>query len=256
MKRTILSEKESLLIESLIAEYGVVVTFKQIYRVLKGKILTQSIKNLVNKLMRNGWLVRIKKGTYAIATLESRGFASIPTFKIAQILLKDSYVSFEAALQHHGMFDQQLKTVVSVARKRYPLKEIQGVRYKFILTKKRQFYGWQEERVENYVVRVATAEKALLDMLCFQRNLYSIDLVAEKLKNYKDSFDLDRLHEMCRKQSMTVRRILGFLLDKLAIDSGSIHRLISGAKDSSYMTKDSKKFDAKWRLYYHHRLKS
>jgi predicted transcriptional regulator of viral defense system len=254
MKRTILSEKESRLIETILAEYGVVVTFQQIRKLLQNKISRQSVKNLVNKLCGNGWLVRIKKGSYAVASLESRGFTTIPTCKIAQILLRDSYVSFEAALQQRNMFDQQLKAVVSVGRKRYPTKEIQGIKYSFILTKKELFYGWQEERIENYVVKIATAEKALLDMLCFNRSLYAIDLVAEKLRDYKDSLDLSRLQQMCQKQSMTVRRIVGFLLDKLAIDSRYLHRLVRSARNSSYMTKDSKKFNAKWRLYYHHRF--
>ena len=250
MKRTILSEKESRLIEDLVVKYGVVITFKQFQSLLSSKIGFQAIKNLANKLVRNGWLVRIKKGIYAIASLESRGFAAIPIFKIAQILMQNSYISFEAALQHHGMFDQYLKTIVSVSIKRYSVKEIQGIEYKFVSTKKSLFYGWQDERVENYLVKMASAEKALLDMLCFKRAPYSIDLVMEKLKEYKDSLDFKRLNELCKKQSITVKRIVGFLLDRLKVDSSELYSFIRNIKNSSSMTRDSEKFDAKWRLYY------
>lgn len=256
MKRTILSEKELHLIEALVAKYGIVVTFGQIRSILKNKISIQGIRNLANKLADNGWLVRIQKGTYAITSLESRGFTTLSIYKIAQILEKDSYVSFEAALQHYGMFDQQLKTIVSLSLKRRATKEIQGIRYRFVKTKKELYYGWQQQRIENYLVNIATAEKALLDILTFKRDIYSLDLVMEKLREYKDSLDFNRLNKLCEKQTMAVKRITGFLFDKLSMDSSHIYDLVKGSKNSTYMTNDSKKFNAKWRLYYHKHFSS
>lgn len=256
MKRTILSEKELHLIEDLVAKYGIVVTFKQIRSVIKNKISVQGIRNLANKLSNNGWLVRIQKGTYAITSLESRGFTTLSVYRIAQVLEKESYVSFEAALQHYGMFDQQLKTIVSVSLKRRVTKEIQGIRYQFVKTKKELYYGWQQQRIENYLVNIATAEKALLDILSFKRDIYSIDLVLEKLKEHKESIDLGQMNKLCVKQSMAVKRIMGFLLDKAGIDSSLIHDLVKKTKNSTYMTKDSNKFNARWRLYYHKHFKS
>lgn len=250
-KRTILSEKDLNLIEDLIVKYGIIVTFEQIYDVLRKRMTRQVMRNLVNKLFKNGWLVRIKKGIYVISTMESRGFLTLSVFKTAQILVKDSYVSFEKALQHHGMFDQYLKIIVSVSLKAYKTVEIYDTNYKFIKTKKKFFYGWEEQRVENYLVRIATAEKAILDMLCFARNIYSIDLVLEKLREYKNDFDFARLNELSKKQTTTVQRIVGFLLDKINVDSEYLHNLIREKKNCSYMTKDSTEFNARWRLYYH-----
>jgi len=250
-KRTILSEKDLNLIEDLIVKYGVIVTFEQIYDVLKERMTRQAIRNLVNRLFKNGWLVRIKKGLYVVSSMESRGFLTLSVFKTAQILVEDSYVSFEKALQHHGMFDQYLRTIVSVSQKAYKTVELQDTNYKFIKTKKRLFYGWEERRVENYLVKIATTEKAVLDMLCFARNIYSIDLVLEKLKQYKNDFDFARLNEFSEKQTTTVQRIAGFLLDKIGVDSEYLHNLVKDKKNCSYMTKDSTEFNARWRLYYH-----
>ncbi|OGL47635.1 MAG: hypothetical protein A2W05_07510 [Candidatus Schekmanbacteria bacterium RBG_16_38_10] len=250
-KRTILSEKELNLIEDIIAKYSVIVTFEQIYSILKKKMSRQSVRNLTNKLARNGWLVRIKKGIYSIASLEARGFLATPSFKIAQILVKDSYISFEAALQYHGMFDQMLKTIASISLKRYQIKEVHGTNYKFIRAKKGLFFGWEEKRVENYFVKVATPEKAILDMLSFKRNVYTVDLVLEKLREYKHQLEFARLNKFSRKHSKAVQRILGFLLDKVSLDSDYIYNLTKKDRGCSYMTKDSKKFDAKWRLYFH-----
>ncbi len=248
-KRTILSEKELKLIEAIVERYGIIVTFSQICTILKHSISRQGIRNLASKLEKNGWFVRIKKGVYVITSLESRGFTALHAFKIAQVLVKDSYISFEAALQQHGMFDQYLSTIVSIALSRYSTEEIQKTRYKFIKVGKEHFYGWQEERVESYLIKIATPEKAILDILSFGRNTYSIDLVLEKLREHKDDINFERLNKFSEKQTVAVRRILGFLLDKLSIDSSHIYDRIKGLKNCSYMTKDSDKFNAKWRLY-------
>lgn len=250
-KRTILSEKESNLIEEIIAKYSTIVNFEQIYSILEGKITRQGTRNLVNKLSKNGWLVRIKKGLYFVAGLESRGSISIHYFKIAQILVKDSYISCEAALQHHGMFDQSLKVIVSISLKRLNIKEIQNTQFKFIKIKRDNYYGWQEDRIENYLVKIAIVEKALLDLLNFERNIYYVDLVFEILKEYHKDINFNKLIEFSKKQSITVQRIVGFLMDKLLLNSTEIYNSVKNKKNCSYMTNDSEKFNSKWRLYFH-----
>lgn len=97
---TILSQKESELLENLIAKIGLFVTFEQVAEELSSLMSRQEIRNLVSKLVRNGWLVIIKKGIYYITTLESRGIFNISNFIISQILSTDSYISCESALQH------------------------------------------------------------------------------------------------------------------------------------------------------------
>jgi predicted transcriptional regulator of viral defense system len=250
-KSTILSQKESELLENLIAKIGLFVTFEQVAEELSSSMSRQEIRNLVSKLMRNGWLVRIMKGTYYITTLESRGTFNISNFIISQILSADSYISCESALQHHGMFDQHLKTVTSVSLKKISKKEIQGTTFEFITTSKDNFYGWSEFEMEGRLVKIATTEKAILDILNFKRTLSSVDLILEKLKDYQGSIDIAKLNEFSKKQSVAVQRILGFLFDKIGIDSSYFYDLIKGKTSNSRMTKDSKLFSAKWRLYYH-----
>lgn len=253
-KRTILSEKELNLIETLISRHGSIVTFNSIYNELKNQISRQSARNLANKLTKNGWLVRIKKGVYFIAGIESRGFANLSIYKIPQLLVRDSYVSFEAALQYHGMFDQFLKTIVSVSKKKYKTTEIQGINYRFIKAKEDLYYGFEEKHIENSLVKIATLEKAILDLLHFDRNIYTIDLVLEKLKENKTNFNECIFKRFIKKQSTTDQRILGFLFDKAGVDSDYILHLVRTKKNCSFMTQKSKTFNAKWRLYYEKHL--
>lgn len=248
-KRTILSEKELNLIENLISKHGSVVTFDSIYNELKNTITRQSIRNLVSKLTKNGWLVRIKKGVYFIANIESRGFTNLSIYNVPQVLVKDSYVSMEAALQYHGMFDQFLKTVTSVSTESHKTKEIQGLNYKFIKTKRKFYYGFETKRIENEIIKIATPEKAILDLLCFKRNGYTIDLILEKFLEHKKDLNKNLFKRYCKNQKTTVIRILGFLFDKADIDSDYLLTIVRDKRNCSFMTKNGKKFNAKWRLY-------
>ncbi len=248
---TILSKKEATLIENLIIKHGLIVNFDQIQAEFDHSYSRQQIRNLVTKISQNGWLVRIKKGVYYITNLESRGFANASVLVIAQAILEESYISTEAALQYRGIFDQYLKVVSSVSFKKHSDREMQKVVYKFFKTSEKNFYGWEQVEIEGRIIKMATLEKAILDMIHFQRSVHSLDLILEKLKENKDNIDFRKLGEFSRKQSIVVRKILGFLLDRANIDSSFIHGLIKNAKGVSFMTKDSDIFDAKWNLYYH-----
>lgn len=92
MKQTVLTTKQSELLENLIAGHGQIVTIDQIYKETKANWDLQQTKNLVVKLVRNGWLIRIKKGLYSISDLSNRGFLSLSPYVVANLLVKESYV--------------------------------------------------------------------------------------------------------------------------------------------------------------------
>ncbi len=251
INRTILSNTESSLLETLLAKYGEVVDFDKIFLEFKGVKSRQEVKNLASKLSKNGWLARVKKGLYYIASLEARGNVALSVFAIAHLLENQSYVSFEGALQYHGMFDQYLKTIASLTIKEKKQKEIQGIQYVFSHIKKENFLGWETKWEHSNKMQIATAEKALLDILAFKRSFYSVELVSEKLQKYGRDINLEKFISFAKIQSITVQRIAGFLLDKFHINSSELHKNVAGNKSASFMTKDSKKFIAKWRLYSH-----
>jgi len=250
LKRTILSESELNLIEDLIAKYGQIVTFGQIALYLQNRMNRQVINNLVNKLSKNGWLVRIKRGTYAISSLETRSFLAIPAYKVAQIIEEDSYISFEAALQYHGMYDQMLKTYKSVSLKKQAQKTVQNITYKYMNFNRKLFFGWRNEKAEGCTVKIAEAEKAILDMLYRKRSDYLIETIVEVMKNFKDKLDVKRICDYSAAYDISAQKVTGFLLDRLGFESGIIHERVGHRRNKSYVTKESAIFNAKWRLYY------
>lgn len=252
MKNTILSQKEAQLLEALITNHGLVVTTGQILERLKKDKSRQEGYNLMTKLAKAGWLVRIRQGVYYIANLESRGTVGLSVITIAQLIQEDSYISFEAALQYHGMFDQHLRAVYSITLKKTKNITIQNTDFHFIRTNRKMYYGFEKDWVEGRPIKVATAEKAILDILNFRRTDYMADIVLEKLRVYRDVFDWKRLFGFAENQNLAVKRTLGFLLDKLFIDNEDLYNQVKKANGYNYLSlsREKQNFNAKWRLYH------
>lgn len=254
MNYTILSTKQGELLERLIVKYGQVVTFQNIFDQAKESWDYQQTKNLITKLVKNGWLMRLKKGLYVISDLTSRGFLSLSFYTIAGLLVKESYVSFESALQYHGMFDQLTNKIISVSLKKFKKVSLNGTEYSFIKVKEKMFFGYQEALIDNKNTRIATAEKALIDIINFRKSRYAVDLVVEKLKEHKRSLDFERLAMYLEECSVATIKTFGFIFDLLGIDSADVYRLAEGsiktANSTHRMLSGDKKFNAKWRLYY------
>ncbi len=249
MKQTILNTKQSSLLENLIVKYGQIVTSEQIYSQAEGLWDQQRTKKVVVELTSSGWLIRVKRGLYAIADLSNRGFLSLSPYIVANLLVKNSYVSFESALAYHGMFDQLTNKTISISQVQYKTVRLQSMEYSFVKVLDKWYFGWEEVSVDNKKAQVATAEKALIDMIQFHKSKYTIDLVIEKLSLYKDSLNLQKMTEYCRKMSLTTIKTFGFLFDLLGIDSRGLYNQVI-LKGIHLMLTGDTKFNSKWRLYY------
>jgi predicted transcriptional regulator of viral defense system len=249
MKQTILTTKQSTLLENLIVKYGQIVTAENIYKEAAEYWDYKQAKNLVTLLTKNGWLMRIKRGLYAISDLSSRGALSLSPYVAANLLVQDSYVSFESALQQYGMFDQLTGKTISVSLIQYKSAKLAGVEYSFVKTKPEYYFGWQVLQVGNQTARIATPEKALLDIVNFHKSQYAIDLVIEKLSDFKTDLDFAKLTDYIGKFPVTTVKIFGFIFDLLGIDSQKLFDLTKPA-GTHWMLPGDTKFNAKWRLYY------
>ncbi len=248
MKNTSLTRRDSRLLENAIIAYGDVVSFDQLAAL--SDMERAYARKRISQLAAQGWLVRIKKGLYALSDISSRGFLRLSQYVVAQLLVEESYVSFEAALQYHGMVDQLLQTIRSLACKQYKTREVGGSTYRFTKTSEAYFYGWETVVIEGRQVKMATAEKALLDLLMFDRTVYVTDLVLEILRDQHQSLDKECLEEYLTRSTITVQRICGFLFDLAGINSTAVATLVAEAKGSSRITKQSTVYSHKWRLYY------
>ncbi|AGA89836.1 hypothetical protein Thimo_1020 [Thioflavicoccus mobilis 8321] len=89
---------------------GRVLSETQLARLLDGS--AQRRYNLVNRALRRGELVRLRRGRYRLAAAVG-GTAPHP-FVVAQALRAGSYVSFESALSFHGLIREAVPATLSV----------------------------------------------------------------------------------------------------------------------------------------------
>jgi len=252
---TILSAKDMSFLEEVVVRFGRIVSFDQLQEVFKKHYSLGGAKNRIARLARLGWLIRLKKGLFIVITdIGSLSTRDISLFTISQALNNDSYVSFENALQYHGMFDQMLSSVGSITFKQARRYKINEIEIRFFKIKKELYFGFAQERSDIGLVNIASKEKALLDILYFRSNVYYAGLVLEKLSAYKKNFDFILLKEYAKKFNLDIIRQIGFFLDHLGIDTMDLAKIISGKKGYSRMTKESVDFNSKWRLYFDRRI--
>ena len=244
-----ITEEELINLETVLARHGALVSFDQLADVFIED--RQYLRKRISKLTRKGWLFRIKKGLYVVSDLHSRGTLSISQYSIVNALVDQAYISFESALQYHGYYDQLLNKVSSIATKQYPDKVIDGVTFSFVKTLPEYFYGWETHQIDGQAVKIASKEKALIDLIHFHRNRYSVDLVLEKLGNHRNEFNLELLIDLSFKTNTATQRILGFGLDCLKLDPSRLSKALQTIKGTSRITDSADNlYNNKWRLYY------
>jgi predicted transcriptional regulator of viral defense system len=249
MKRIGFTEKELEVLENALVQYGAVINFDQLYDLFNED--RAYLRKRISKLNEQGWLIRIKKGIYVISDLSSRGSLPISHNSIVNLLVENAYISFESALQYHGWYDQLLTKINLVSLKQNKDTVIDGYTYTFVKTQSKYFYGWRSHQIDGQTVKIADREKALIDLIQFHRNRYSVDLVLEKLLTYKDDLDLNHLNELLSRTTIAVQRIMGFLLECARLNS---EKLWLSLEDKKGVTKISNSknniYNNKWKLYY------
>lgn len=114
-----------------------------------------SLYVLLNRLVKNGVLNRLKRGVY------QPEFQSLKLEKVANELYYPSYLSFESALSRYGILSQ-IPYVLTFATPRAPKKlTLAGREVEYRQLKDNYFFGYT---LENGIY-IAEPEKAILDQL-------------------------------------------------------------------------------------------
>lgn len=131
----------------------------------------------IRKLIRLGVLTKLERGVYTLCARPPQ------TFCIANILHRPSYVSFETALNVHGILSQFPYEITSVTTGKPIQKTVQGKLYTYSRVQPAWFFGY--EKTDGFLM--ATPEKALLDQAYFAvRGLRQFPI---------DEYDLSRIHK-------------------------------------------------------------
>lgn len=131
----------------------------------------------IRKLIRLDVLTKLERGVYAL------GGRMPDDFCIANTIHRPSYVSFETALNVHGILSQFPYEITSTTTSKTISKTIQGKLYTYSRVQSAFFFGY--EKINGYLM--ATPEKALLDQAYFAtRGLRQFPI---------DEYDLSRINK-------------------------------------------------------------
>ncbi len=256
MKNTILSKKDADLIEKAIVKHGRILTTAKLIGIFKEEYSHTSAHNRINRMAKAGWLKRIKQGLYLVTdSILARSHSGVSAYSIANSLEENSYVSLSYALNYYQMYDQYEKTVTSITKGKSKKYIFEGHTYVFSKVKTDLYFGFVQKRKDGKLVKIAEAEKALVDYLYLNQDFSGGSIVFEKIKKHHRDIDLVKLQEYAARTSTTVLRKIGLMLDSLNLDSEKAFSLLKeGNKGVSFLTSGADNFNAKWRIYYDDRI--
>ena len=161
---------------------------------------------LVNRALKDGSLVRLKRGTYLLG--KSYRSDAIHPFAVAQALIPGSYVSFETALAHHAWIPEAVYATASVTPGRKTLEFDTPVMGRFtfhpLAIHEYQFLvGVERQKLGALTAFVASPLRALLDLVALRKQRWTgFDWLTSGLR-----IDEDHLHTLKRKQFASLKSV-------------------------------------------------
>lgn len=211
-----MSEKFQLL--NKLARKGSTFNFKEAQKI--SNLSLGSLKVLLSRMEKQGWVERIEMGKYLIIPLGAeKGRYTINEFVIGYEIVKNAAVAYWSALNYHGLTEQIPNTVFiqTTSRKKEPKIEIFGVRYRIVRITEKKFFALQKIWIEDEEVQITNPEKTVADCLDKPQYCGGIVEIAKALKN-EDEIDLDKVIEYAIKmENSAILKRLGSLCDRLAI---------------------------------------
>jgi predicted transcriptional regulator of viral defense system len=179
-----------------------------------------SLKKLLYRLERGGWIERVQKGKYMIIPLGSgKGRFTLHEFVIGSLLADPYCISYWSALHFHGMTEQLPGTVYvqTTQKKKDQQPTVFGVDYQIVRVMTEKMFGIRKVRIEETSVNITDKEKTVADCLDKPQYCGGVVEVAKALR-YTD-LDLGTLCTYAQSIGNTgVVRRLGYLSDLLGIE--------------------------------------
>jgi len=168
-----------------------------------GENLSQ-IRLQLNRWVKNGRLIRLNKGLYALSDPYRK--VKPEPFAIANALKPPSYVSLQSALSWYGLIPEFTPAVTSVTTARPQIIETPLGRYEYRHISRELFWGYQQiELSQNQFSFIAMPAKALLDLLYFTAGGERTEFLEElRLQNLEklDKGDLKRFAEKSKNSKL------------------------------------------------------
>ncbi len=191
---------------------------KKIFTLDDLKGLVDKPKNLLDQLTRKKWILKIRRGVYAITPLEAgeNGADSytMHSFVIGSLVTKPYYIGYWSALNYHGLTEQTPASVYIAVPKPKNSRTILDVRYVFVTIPPRKMFGTDEIEIEKRKVTISSVEKTLVDCLDHPEHCGGLNEVTRALYFSRDELDAEKIVEYAIKIGNTaVIKRLGYICE-------------------------------------------
>jgi predicted transcriptional regulator of viral defense system len=193
---------------------------------------------LLHRLVRTGWLTRIKRGTYALAPVLPGQSAPHP-FATGMVLVQPCAVSGWAALNHHGLTEQIPRVVTLTTPRHVVTPAMRGAvkaaastwqvgeqQYEIVTVVPAHYFGIDEVWVGESRVSIFDRERALLDCFALPRRFGGLAEGLGILEEYQREIDVRRLvaHAVQYGKASVARRV-GWALEHVGLPGRVVSRL-------------------------------
>ncbi len=198
------------------------------------------LRQSLHHLTKSGWLVRLRKGLYALSEAVP-GVTAAHEFEIAMALARRAAISHWSALHHHGLTEQAPRKVFVLTTTDTPIPQTRGRKagrkgsgcpvgqtvYQFIRVKPQRFFGTEKVWVGDARVTVTDPERTLLDGLMMPQHCGDFAEVLHAFEARGDRLDLKRIIDYALKLDAATAKRLGWLLEHQGIDPARLEPLLN-----------------------------
>jgi predicted transcriptional regulator of viral defense system len=268
-----LGKSGSRLISKISAANKTVFTIGEAQGVLPEKSYN-AVKQLLCRLVKSGWLIRLKGGEYLIVPFEAESpdAWSEDSFVLASANVtysvlgnssdnktksKEYAISYWSALNYYGYTEQIPRTVfISIPKRQTSAsQDILDVPYKIVFLSPKKYFGITTVWQDNKPVQITDKEKTIIDCLDHPRMCGGIIEAAKGLsEGFKDNIDIDKLSSYAHKiGNATVFKRLRFLSEylELPVESWTNNWQANISKGYSLLDPAQSKhgsYNSKWHL--------
>ena len=230
------------LIRRVVVERGPIFSVEETQPTAKELGLSESqLRWTLSHLARNGWLVRLKRGLYAVQPPLSG--SDLHPFAVAAALVQPSAISHWSALAYHGLTTQIPPMVQASTSRRVVTPEMRQGKalrprghavwavldweFEFITVRPKSWFGFQQEWVSQWHrVSITDPERTVLDMFAHPGVFGSVRTGMETLESAIESLDLERLIGYALRYEIgTLIKRLGWTLETLGVPESVLEPL-------------------------------
>jgi predicted transcriptional regulator of viral defense system len=185
------------------------------------------LRQALHHLVRSGWLVRLRRGLYAISPTVP-GISPAHEFEIAMALADPAAISHWSALHYHGLTEQVPRQVfvLTTTGSTIPRRRIVGgVPYRFVQVKPDRFFGVQQVWVGEARVTVTDIERSLLDGLAKPQYCGDFAEVRHAFEAQGNALDIERIIGYAPRLDAATAKRLGWMLENLGVDIARLEPL-------------------------------